>query len=311
MLQTDIIHCPLCASCRIKKIEDISNSTLNKLYAKHFGINDAINQALQYILCNECGLYFFYPMLTGDEKLYEHLQKFDWYYIEDKWEYSQSLNYIQPDNKVLEVGAGRAAFAKYIGPARYTGLEFNQRAIDRANSEGVVLIKESVEQHAAKDNVNLYDVVVSFQVLEHVSDPAGYLKGCISCLKPEGTLIIAVPSMDGFIGKVTNGTLNMPPHHVTHWSCATLKKLEALFNLNLVEIMEEPIAVYHNEWARQVIIESWIRKLLRKKRRLLDLSLSGKVVSKFAAILAKYIPQSMDGIKGHTVVAVYKKSSSH
>ena len=50
--------------------------------------------------------------LAGSASLYEQLQKFDWYYMPEKWEFRQALSWIQAEHgvrRLLEVG-GRGFF---------------------------------------------------------------------------------------------------------------------------------------------------------------------------------------------------------
>lgn len=299
--------CPLCASAAVELVETLPRPRVNELYAKGYGVEDAVSRSLSYLKCNCCHLGFFSPAEAGGEDLYERLQGFDWYYMADKWEYAEALKFIGPEDAVLEVGSGRAAFATYIGKDRYTGLEFNLQAINRAKRAGVHLIKEPVDAHASHGYS--YDVVVSFQVLEHVSDPAGFLRGCIDCLRPGGKLIVAVPADDGFVGRAVNDTLNMPPHHVTRWPDATLEKVASLFGLELQTLVQEPVAAIHSEWAGKVQYETRMRDALGMAPRALDRSLAARIVSRVAAFLSAHFPTALTDQRGHTVLAVYRKNS--
>lgn len=299
------IVCPLCGSGAVEELETLPQARVNELYAKGYGVENAVSRSLTYFKCNSCKLRFFSPPEAGGEGLYERLQTYDWYYMADKWEYAEALKFIGPEDTILEVGSGRAAFAGYVGKERYTGLEFNLQAIKRAKEAGVHLIKEPVDAHAAQGHA--YDVVVSFQVLEHVSDPEGFLRGCVDCLRPGGKLIVAVPADDSFVGRAVNDILNMPPHHVTHWPDATLEKLASLFGLELSALVYEPIAEYHSEWAGKVQYESRIRGALGMAPRVLDRSLPARLVSRVAAFLARRFPPALTDERGHTVLAIYRK----
>jgi 2-polyprenyl-3-methyl-5-hydroxy-6-metoxy-1,4-benzoquinol methylase len=300
------IRCPLCGSEIHVNQEILSPIDINELYSKSLGIENAIKtDYLSYLSCQNCGLGFFDPMETGEEDLYECLQAFDWYYMADKYEYNIAVKYLPVEGTVLEVGAGKAAFAEKVGVDRYTGLEFNDKAIERAGKSGIRLLKQPVDAHAADGNT--YDAVVSFQVLEHVSDPAGFIRGCVQCLKPGGRLILGVPAQDGFAGGSINNILDMPPHHVTHWTGETLKSLTQLFGLEILALDYEPVAKYHRSWACHIVWEVRLRRFLGWHPRLLDRSFRAKLVSKIAAFLAKIAPISVNALNGHTVIATYKR----
>lgn len=301
------VNCPLCHGSTTSHLETLSGEELNILYARSVGIPKVLRaNQLEYRECPNCKLRFFWPMETGNEALYEQLQAFDWYYMADKEEYQIAMRHLPKEGYVLEVGAGRAAFASLVGVDRYTGLEFNDKAIERAVAVGITLIKEAVEIHA-KRNLHQYDAVVSFQVLEHVSTPAEFIKGCVDCLKPGGSLILAVPSSDGFAGEAINNFLDMPPHHVSHWSEITMRKIADLYGLEVISIEYEPVASYHQYWARKVKIESSFRRVLGVNFRLLNLRFFARLISKVAGVVAHLSRFSLVGIKGHTVLACYRK----
>jgi len=245
-------------------------------------------------------------MTTGSEEFYEELQKFDWYYMTKKPEYEMASHYLPVNGSILEVGAGRAAFAEHAGRNLYTGLEFNDKAIERAQSAGITLLKETVEIHAAT-HAGEYEAVVSFQVLEHVADPNSFLRACVNCLAPGGRLMIAVPSSDGFLGWAVNSVLDLPPHHVSRWSDETLRMVANLFSLRCLSVDHEPVADYHIMWARQVRIETWLRQVLGLGHPLVDVSIGGRIVSMTSKILARLLPISVRHLKGHTVFACYEK----
>lgn len=301
------VNCPLCHCLSTSHLEALNGEELNNLYARSVGVQNALKaDQLEYRECSNCKLRFFWPMETGSEALYEQLQTFDWYYMADKEEYQIALRCIPVEGSVLEVGAGKAAFANLVGVERYTGLEFNDKAIERAGAVGITLIKEAVEIHA-KRNLHRYDAVVSFQVLEHVSSPAEFIKGCVDCLKPGGTLILAVPSSDGFAGGAINNFLDMPPHHVSHWSELTMRKIAELYGLEVISLVHESVASYHQFWARKVRIESSLRRVAGLDFRLIDTRFFSRFISKIAGLMALVSRFSLVGIKGHTVVACYRK----
>lgn len=305
-IRVEAVACPLCGDARATVKEVIAGSTLNAFYRKYLSISPAVTaKHLTYSTCPNCGLGFFDPAQPGDESLYEQLQSFDWYYQSDKHEYRIAQEFLPNRGAVLEVGAGKAEFARFVGTHRYTGLEFNNKAIERAAHAGIRLVKQTVQDHAAEGH--RYAAVVSFQVLEHVASAAEFIRGCVQCIEPDGRLIIGVPAHDGFVGAAVNNILDMPPHHVTHWTSATLEKLAALFGLELLAIANEPVAEYHREWAGKTAWESRLRALIGLRLRLLDASVRARVASKLALIMARTFPVSTEGLKGHTVVAVYRK----
>lgn len=300
------MKCLLCASSDINLVEEVSCELLKEAYKrKNVSIDHLMTcEKLHYLQCNSCDLRFFAPQVAGDESFYHQLQKISWYYLDDKQEYVYATNYIDLDSKVLEIGAGSGAFAKFLNEKNYTGLEFSQDAIKLAEGNDVNLINQDIESFAVGYSES-YNVVCSFQVLEHVSKPHSFLSAKVQALKPGGKLIVAVPSEDSYLKYITNDILNMPPHHITRWSDFTLRYLTDLFSIKLIDIYHEKLAEIH----KKSMVSTLIQKCFLKPK-LIDVSFKRKVISKFSSILAGSLLKSMPSEmypNGHTVVAIYEK----
>lgn len=300
------ICCPLCRSNQIKIVESLSADRLNRAWARSYGILAGLNcTTLNYIVCEKCSLRFFDPAAAGDEKLYVQLQQNDWYYSTEKPEYEIARSMLPTSGRVLEVGSGKAAFAAHVGELQYTGLEFNDAAIARASEQGIRLIKQTIQAHAAAHTAT-YEAIVSFQVLEHVTDIYGFVAACVEALAPGGTLVLAVPDHEGLCGIAQNNILDMPPHHMSHWSASTLQHLAELFGLQTAKIVHEPVSAQHIEWAALAVEERALRRRLGLRNTLFDDSFAGRLVGKFAAFRSAGRP-APDGLDGHTILASYTK----
>ena len=120
-------------------------------------------------------------------------------------------------------------------------------------------------------------------------------------------MIIGVPAHDGFSGKAVNHVLDMPPHHMTHWSSESLAYVAKAYGVELQKLAYEPIAKYHIHWAKSILIAQKIRKILGMPPSLLDVSTQSAFVAKLSMLIAKFLPMSMRDQLGHTMVAVYEK----
>lgn len=302
----DVASCPLCLSDKTCLIEAISGDELARAWLRSYDIGTKFGAAsIHYIACRRCGFKFFDPPSAGSSDLYDTLQRFDWYYSNDKPEYGMAKRLLPDEGSILEVGSGKAAFASYVGAYRYTGLEFSDAALLRAAEAGITLLKETIEHHAMM-HPEAYDSVVSFQVLEHVVDPRGFVQGCVNALKTGGTLILAVPDHDGLCGIAQNNILDMPPHHVSHWNEDSLRMLAELFNLEVVTVEREEVSSLHASWASRALEERRLRHRFGLRDTLLDTSIAGRAISKLAAYRAVGRPAPKQ-ISGHTIVASYRK----
>ena len=266
-----IINCPACSSVQLEKIEELRVDKLVELYLVIWKVDilpyvGDVN-IINLTRCSACDVRFFDPPCCGDASFYALLQQFDWYYQDEKPEYSFALSYIGSDSQVLEIGCGKGSFGLLLPKSvSYTGLEINEVAVANASEAGLNVLEQSIEEHVASSS-KTYDVVCAFQVLEHIIKPDAFLRGCTAALKPGGTLILAVPAEDSYISDAPNAVLNMPPHHAIRWSDHSLRSMARREGLNVVELWHEPITPDQYDWYMSVMARSWFtEKGLLKKR---------------------------------------------
>jgi len=101
------------------------------------------------------------------------------------------------------VGADRAE-AIDIARARHRapGLEF--RVVDLDHLDGIG---------------ERFDLVLSFQVIEHLPDPVGFLRALVACTAPGGTLLVTTPN------RLMSVSEN--PYHLREWTAPELLALAA------------------------------------------------------------------------------------
>lgn len=297
--------CPLCNSNETLLLETIAGKDLIKIYESNFktDIRNLIHSDINYYECRKCTLRYFDPLVTGDEKFYNSLQDYDWYYVANKPEFEIASKYIEKNSKVLEVGSGAGNFAKYIS-GKYVGLDFSKKAKELAAKNGIT-IENIMIQDYAKNHVDEFDTIVSFQVLEHVSNPKEFIASALLALKSGGRLIISVPNEDSFFKDIHNEVLNMPPHHVTRWGIDVFKNLEKMFPLNLLKVENENLRKAHKKFYFSSMI---VKKIMTPK--MIDMSLERKIFWKFANILGAFLSNiipNQNKITGHSFVVVLEK----
>lgn len=308
--------CPACDAQALEVIETVKCDRLVDSYRKrgidimpYFG-TDGFTTLYR---CASCDLGFFSPAPAGDEGFYEQLQVHDWYYQEDKPEYLFAKDLVPEHASVLEVGCGKGAFHAFLPDSvAYTGLEFNDEAIRKAQAQGLNVIKQPVEAHAASGQ--RYDLVCSFQVMEHVENPGSFFHACVEALKPGGKVIIAVPAEDSFLAVAANSPLNMPPHHLTRWTDRALHNLARRESLADIVLWHEPVADYHQDWHTTTLALYTLSGMGLFKWRLLDDSLGYRLAGRLShsrtmrAYLARRAVERRPELQaGHTVVLVAQR----
>jgi len=313
-MKNDLPFCPLCASSEANCLENIKVNELDRLYRSETGYSaGALFGDLKTIAlcrCGRCDLLYFFPMVPGTQEFYESLQKFVWYYFDDKPEFNFASRYIKNSDSVLEIGAGKGSFAKKIPSNLYTGLEFSDQAIMFAQKNGIRLVAQSIEDYS-KENANKHDVVCNFQVLEHVSDVNSFLSSSLTCLKPGGLMIISVPAADSFSRYVRNFCLDLPPHHLTRWTDLALTNVARQYGLDLVTIHHENLQDPHKIFYAKTIFSNAFFGLFGKSYRSIDLSFSSGLIGKVSAIFGRIFSKGLvsDDLlpRGLSLVAIYRK----
>ena len=260
------------------------------------------SQSISLYQCPDTRYKFFYPeQLAGDGKFYETLQGFDWYYIPWKWEHQITAQYIENVSSILEVGCGQGGFIEKINMKKeimeVVGLELNEDAVKKLSAKRLKVLNKKVQDFALEQR-NHFDLVCSFQVLEHIYDVKSFVQSMIECLKPGGKLVIAVPDNKSFIQYDEGGILNFPPHHMGWWDVDSLTALGNFLNLKVEKFYHEPLQEYHIDWYLNL--------------------LGKKAFSSFAAFLWGYekiikpllrqlIKMKIIRPRGHSILVIYQK----
>lgn len=228
--------CPLCSSSRLVVARTQAVDRLRRAYEASFKISVAPyfpQPQLQLYQCLACDLRHYGPALEGDAPFYDALQAAVPYYEADKPEFDfalRELARIQP-RRVLEFGCGEGLFLRKIrGAFDVRGSEISARALEK-------LAQAGIERDAPAD---AYDMVVAFQVIEHVADVRRLLEDLLNKLEPGGRLLVTVPNADARYFQEAFDALDHPPHHMTRWTRQALESIGRVFDLEVESYFVEP-----------------------------------------------------------------------
>lgn len=248
------VLCPLCGSANaVTKREFMSDRIVDAwqrtyqmdVSTEFHGISD-----FRLLECQDCKLQFFVPgALAGSPALYESLEKFEWYYMREKWEHGVALEDLAGCQNGIEVGCGFGEFVARVVREKpgivFEGYEQNPSAVKIARNKGIPVQLMSLEE-LAEAQPGKYGAVCAFQVLEHVADAKSFVNAACRLLRSGGRLILGLPNAQSFLRHQFN-LLDMPPHHVTRWTAEALEQVERRFPLKIQRICYEPLADYHVE----------------------------------------------------------------
>lgn len=241
-----------------EKIEVLDTEKIIQQYKKEYKVDVSTyfqGKEVAIYRCPATGYRFYHPkelMARGD--FYEHLEKLsEGVYYPKKWEHYQATKFIQPEDRVMEIGCGNGNFFEVClekGIRNLNGLELNTRSVAELQSKGFAVYNSTVEEFIEQHPGEKFNVVCSFQVLEHIYDVRSFFKSSFSLLEENGLLIIAVPNNNPYFLKYDKyHTLNLPPHHVGLWSENSLKQMGKVFNAEVVSYQTEPLQ-QRMEWVR-------------------------------------------------------------
>ncbi len=243
--------CPITGEPASRLVQWVSANLLADLWRYEFRVDvrPSFNGTTRFGLWESpTGLYFFDPMLVGDQAFYTSFYSLlDDAPAQGTWhgrirramkvsgvptrdtlraEFRLAARHVSPGDHVLDVGSGPGQFRHLIPASRYTGLDphfGDDEAAPWASSE-------TLAEHLAS-GTRAYDVVSAFQVLEHVTSPVTFLSEMARAARPGGKVIVGVPHVPSAHTRIPNYLINAVPHHLTWWTDAALQAAAARVGL--------------------------------------------------------------------------------
>ncbi|WP_317193439.1 class I SAM-dependent methyltransferase [Aureibaculum flavum] len=151
------------------------------------------------------------------------------------------INAFNADEKtILDIGAGTGDFlaACQIDGWKVTGVEPNEKAVEILNSK-LGSFKVQIFSDIYELNSESYDVITMWHVLEHVPNLREYIAKLKLLLKPNGTLIVAVPNFKSFDAnhyKEFWAAYDVP-RHLWHFSRKSISDLFGQENMKVEKVL--------------------------------------------------------------------------
>jgi SAM-dependent methyltransferase len=106
---------------------------------------------------------------------------------------------------------------------------------EACRARGVAVIQKRIEDVA--DEIDGADVVVSFEVIEHLFAPAVFVTQCARLVRPGGLLVLSCPNGEGFdIATLGARALAVDAEHVNLFNPASLERLVASSGFDVLEV---------------------------------------------------------------------------
>lgn len=282
------------ASCH--KVKSLKVSKIREMYKQKCGYDPEVYfkglGSIELYQCSETGMLFWRPSsIAGDENFYQELSnKFDDYYKTERWEYEFAIKAIGGSTgKLLEIGCGKGFFLRRLESydVKAEGLELNRQAI--ANKVTSWPIHPQLLDTFGPKNRGSFEVVCSYQVLEHVIDPKDFLEKSLNLLRPGGLLILSTPNNDYHIHKNGLDAFDLPPHHMNHFNEGVYERIAKYFGIKLASVYKQQEKRSRVNIREVQPHDTGFEKLLRQ------------YLKPIADIFGEYYRP------GHTIMVVYQK----
>jgi 2-polyprenyl-3-methyl-5-hydroxy-6-metoxy-1,4-benzoquinol methylase len=175
--------------------------------------------------------------IEDQREFFDKLITQDWdTYINPHWdqarqlEVKEILRLIHSPRRVLDVGCGAVyhdmIFAQEATVQQVVGIDYSPKSIEQANvhyphpkvERGVASIFEPA---TIKQRWGQFDLVTSFQVIEHLKDGYQFMEACRQCTNPEGYVAVVTPNRDRIENRIRRllgypRRLMDPMHFIEH-----------------------------------------------------------------------------------------------
>lgn len=141
------------------------------------------------------------------------------------------------EGTLLEVGAGFGTFCEELSKthafSRIIAVEPTPDLAETCRKKGLQVIESPVEKVKLDENVN---VIVSFEVIEHLFSPKAFIGYCSSLLAPGGILVLSCPNIEGFdISILKEKSDSIDVEHLNYFNPSSLAHLVSSFGLTVLE----------------------------------------------------------------------------
>ncbi|MCQ8104308.1 class I SAM-dependent methyltransferase [Methylomonas sp. SURF-2] len=191
---------------------------------------------LRSVICNSCGLVWSDPFPHDPRQFYEHDYRVEYkntYAPKPKHilragkialdRHAKIKHFLRDSKQVLDVGTGGGEFAYLLKSLGHDlqGIEPNKGYAEYSAAEYGLNLQIGFIQDATLPTEH-FDLITIWHVLEHTEDPSLVLRNLRSWLKPDGILVVEVPSIEATC-QAPKSTFHEA--HLYNFNLETLRKM--------------------------------------------------------------------------------------
>lgn len=236
------------------------------------------------VKCKNCGLIYTNPQPEEEErpqffteenikKSITYQKKMKEFYIEGhiplyKWVLNRLHRFTKTNKKILDIGSGLGVFLKLsqeYGWEPY-GVDIAEGGVKYAKEVYGLknVFRGTLEQ--SEFQLNYFDVITLFDVLEHITDPLSLLGKVRLYLKENGVVFIHVPNINFTLKRAhikrkifkKDFDLLIPETHLYHFSQSTIKKMLKKAGFKNIKI-EIPEPIHYTRHKHKLLLIILIR----------------------------------------------------
>jgi 2-polyprenyl-3-methyl-5-hydroxy-6-metoxy-1,4-benzoquinol methylase len=165
-----------------------------------------------------------------------------------KKRYAALLDSFEPyrkTNNIIDVGCGDGYFLESAKERKWNvfGTEFTSKAIDICQQKGIEMTASPLDpKHYSPD---FFDVITSFEVIEHLNTPVSELASFKDILRKGGIVYVTTPNLNSISRNFLKSRWNVIqyPEHLSYYTTQTLTALFRQFNFKCIQITTNGISI--------------------------------------------------------------------
>jgi 2-polyprenyl-3-methyl-5-hydroxy-6-metoxy-1,4-benzoquinol methylase/ribosomal protein S27E len=172
----------------------------------------------------------------------------------------ENINSKKLNGTLLEIGAAYGYFCEEIKKlnlfTKIIGIEPTPDLANVLRSKKIDVIEKSYEDAVIEDSV---DVIVNFEVIEHLFSPKEFLEWCYRKLNPGGCLYLTCPNIGGFeTTALSEKSDNVDHEHLNLFNTISIKKL--VKSVGFEKVMVKTPGILDYDIVKQAYLSNKINK---------------------------------------------------
>lgn len=202
------------------------------------------------VQCENCG-FVFGRRIPSEQELNDHYAKYPRNTSLSPvtiMRYEELLAQFEPfrkNNRLLDIGCGDGHFlavAKSKGWEVY-GTEFTDEAVQIGSAKGIHMHKGRIQSWSGSQE---FDVVTSFEVLEHINDGREHVSKIVSLLRRGGLFYFTTPNFNALSRRVLGGQWKIIeyPEHLCYYTAESTYRLLTAAGLQRLNVRTTGLAFH-------------------------------------------------------------------